>query len=134
MTSSDTAPVLTFNDGIPGFPELRRFMLLELVEDGAFQELRSPDDPDFAMIVCMPWLFFPDYAPELGDDAQEELSINEPEDAVVFCPVTLDESGDRIYVNLLGPFVVNAATRVGRQVVLSDSDYPVRAPIELGSA
>ena len=67
-------------------------------------------------------------------DAQEELAISEPEDAVVFCPVTFDEGGDLFYVNLLGPFVVNATTRNGRQIVLSDSDFPVRAPIEIGGA
>ena len=123
--------IVTFPDGLPGLPEYERFVLVEVVAEGVFQRLQSIDDPDVAMYVCVPWLFFPDYAPELSTTEQEDLSIERPEDALVFCPVTLDPDAHRVYVNLLGPFVVNAATRRGRQLVLAGSDYPTRAPIQL---
>ena len=45
---------LHFPDGLPGFPELTQFVLIELREDAAFQELQSIDDPDVSMIVCVP--------------------------------------------------------------------------------
>lgn len=137
-TTEDFSPAeagaLVFPDGLPGFPDLTQFVLVELREDGAFQELRSVDDPDISMIVCVPWLFFPDYAPELTDDDQDDLGIEAEEDAVVFVPVTFDEEQRTVNLNLLGPFVVNSKTRRGRQLVLADSDYPVRAPIKLASA
>ena len=44
---------------------------------------------------------------------------------------TLDADGQRIFVNLLGPFVVNADTGQGRQIVLSDQDLPIRAEVDL---
>ncbi len=125
---------LVFTDGIPGFAGLRRFALVDVVDDGAFQELRSIEDPEVSMIVCVPWLFFPDYSPEVPEDERIELDLRSPEDAVVFCPVTLDEARDAIYVNLFGPFVVNAKTRRGRQMVLTDSGYPLRARLELRNA
>ena len=127
---------LLFADGIPGFPTLRNFVLSDLADTGVFQELRSLDDPEFSMIVCVPWLFFPDYAPELTDEEQDELQIFDPEQAILFCPVTVDleVEGGRIYVNLLGPFVVNADTLRGRQLVLTDSGYPVRAELDLSAA
>jgi len=137
MTEPITAPEgaeLVFDDGIPGFPDLHRFVLVDVVEDGAFQELRSVDDPTVSMIVCVPWLFFPDYAPEVPEDDRTELDLRDPEDAVVFCPVTLDEQRDAIYVNLFGPFVVNSSTRRGRQLVLTDSGYPLRARLDLEPA
>ncbi len=123
--------VVTFPDGLPGLPGYEHFVLVEIVEDGVFQRLQSIDDSDVAMYVCVPWLFFPDYAPELAPAEQEDLGIERVEDALVFCPVTLDPDAGRVYVNLLGPFVVNAGTRRGRQLVLAGSDYPTRAPIEL---
>lgn len=122
---------LHFPDGLPGFPDLTQFVLVELREDGAFQELRSVDDPDVSMIVCVPWLFFPDYAPVLSDEEQEDLEIETQDDAVVFVPVTFDEQLRQVSLNLLGPFVVNPRTRRGRQLVLADSQYPVKAPITL---
>ena len=85
-----------------------------------------------AMIVCSPWIFFPDYAPELSDADEEALDIRRPEDAIVFCPVTV-EAPDHAFVNLLGPFIVNANTHKGRQIVLVDTEYEVRTalPIEV---
>lgn len=123
--------VLHFEDGIPGFPDSHRFALVDLEDGGAFQLLQSLDEPDVSMIVCVPWLFFPDYTPELSDVEQRELGLERPEDAIVFCPVTLDAEQEAIYVNLLGPFVVHAESHEGRQVVLADADHPVRAEVRL---
>lgn len=125
--------VLHVPDGIPGFPRSRRFVLADIAEDSAFQILQSLDEPEVSLVVSVPWLFFPDYAPVLDETDQRDLGISSPDDAIVFCAVAVDETGEQVYLNLLGPFVVNAATRQGRQVVLSDSSLPVRAPVALAS-
>lgn len=123
--------VLLFRDGIPGFPDATEFVLVDIVEEGAFQILQNVEDPDISLVVCVPWLFFPDYSPEISTIDQLGLGIESPEDAVLFVPVTLDSDNDRLYLNLVGPFVVNARTRDGRQVVLADSEYSLRASVEL---
>lgn len=122
---------LNFPDGIPGFGRLHRFELLSLDEGSVFQILQSVEDPDVSMVVVVPWLFFPDYDIDLPEDERRELAIEQPEDAVVFSPVTLDAEDRMIYVNLIGPFVINPATGEGRQVVLVDSGHPLRAPVSL---
>ena len=136
MTSPQPSPaavpadlgVLTFPRGIPGFPDCQRFVLSEFVDDGAFQLLQSIDDPEVSMVVSVPWLFFPDYAPELTPGDSRELGLTSPEDAVVFCPVSVAPESEELFLNLLGPFIVNSRTREGRQVVL-EADHPVRARI-----
>ena len=127
------SPALSFPDGIPGFPEATRWVLTDLVEDGAFQLLQNVDDPDLAMVVGVPWLFFPDYAPDLDDAEVRALGIADPEDVVLFCSVTVPEEGEAPTMNLLGPFVVNRHTQVGRQVVLGVDDAQVRTPLPLGA-
>jgi flagellar assembly factor FliW len=131
--SADSGKVLEFRDGIPGFPGSRRFVLTDLSEDGSFQLLQSLDEHEVAMVVSVPWPFFPDYAPELGDEETRELELAAPNEAIVFCPVTLDQEATTVYFNLLGPFIVNARTRKGRQVVLADATWPLRAPLPLGT-
>jgi flagellar assembly factor FliW len=84
-----------------------------------------------ALIVTVPWLVFPEYSPEISELERKQLRLESPDDAIVFCPVTLTGDPDTVYVNLLGPFVVNGETLEGRQVVLADSEYPVRAPVTL---
>jgi flagellar assembly factor FliW len=132
---TETAPdnTIVFAEGIPGFPDHQEFQLVDFADgESAFQLLQSTTDPDLSMIVCSPWMFFPDYAPEITDVDRDGLDLVNPDDAVVFCPVTID-SEDSLSVNLLGPFVVNAGNRKGRQVVLVDSEYSVRTPLEIVS-
>lgn len=122
---------LHFPDGLPGLPDLEHFVIVELREDGAFQQLQSLDNIDVSMIVCVPWLFFPDYAPVLSDLEQAELGLENSEDAILFVPVSIDSESRQIFLNLLGPFVVNARTRKGRQIVLTGTKYTTRTPIQL---
>jgi flagellar assembly factor FliW len=122
---------LHFPDGLPGLPDLENFVIVELREDGAFQQLQSLDNIDVSMIVCVPWLFFPDYAPVLSDLEQAELDLSTPDEAVLFVPVSIDPDTRQIFLNLLGPFVVNSRTRKGRQLVLTGTSYTTRTPIEL---
>ena len=124
--------VILFDEGIPGLPDCRRFVILDLAPDSAFQVLQSVDSPEVSMIVTVPWLFFPDYAPELSDLEQASLGIDGPEDVALFCSVVLmPDEKDTVFVNLMGPFVVNPSTRRGSQFVLASSGYPLRAPVKL---
>jgi flagellar assembly factor FliW len=133
MSASVDEYVLTFPDGIPGFPAAHRWMLSDLVEDRVFQVLASLDEPGLEMVVGVPWLFFPDYAPDLTETDRADLGIETVEDAVVFCSVTVPEGGGAPTMNLLGPFIVNRHTRVGRQVVLEADAEQVRTPLPLGA-
>lgn len=131
-TSVADGAALSFPDGIPGFPDAHGFVLQDLVEDGAFQLLASTDVDGLELVVAHPWPFFPEYTPEIGLEDQRELGIDQPEDAVVFCAVTLPEDDGPPTMNLLGPFVVNRHTGIGRQLVLDDAEAtPVRAPLVL---
>ncbi len=125
---------LHFPDGLPGLPDLEHFVIVELREDGAFQQLQSLDTVDVSMIVCVPWLFFPDYAPVLSDIEQAELGLETADDAVLFVPVSFDPDSRQMFLNLLGPFVVNSKTRKGRQLVLTGTSYTTRTPIQLPEA
>lgn len=130
----DLQKVLEFRDGIPGFPASHRFMLSDLSEDGSFQLLTSLDEEVVSMVVSVPWQFFPEYKPEIDSVQERELGLSASEEAIVFCPVTLDGDAETIYFNLLGPFIVNSRTRQGRQVVLADNAIPFRAPLALSGA
>ncbi len=67
----------------------------------------------------------------LSDIEQAELGLESADDAVLFVPVSFDAESRQVFLNLLGPFVVNTKTKVGRQLVLTGTDYSTRTPIEL---
>ena len=125
----DEERVLTFPEGLAGFPAAKQFTLVEVEGNEAFLWLQSIDDPALAFLTTVPWPFFPDYEPELPDLDQELLALEDAGDALVLCLLTVRRDAREVTANLLGPLVVNQRTRTGRQVVLAESGLPVRAPL-----
>jgi flagellar assembly factor FliW len=124
----DGLQTLNFVGPIAGFPEHRTFALVELDPAGVLCALRSLDDPGLRFLVVPPTPFFPDYAPDLGDEWVEQLQLTSADDALVLLIVTPAESAADATANLLAPVVVNVRTRHAAQVVL-DTDLPLRAPL-----
>ncbi|MFW5933938.1 MAG: flagellar assembly protein FliW, partial [Actinomycetota bacterium] len=121
-TMQEPEGVLRFDDGIPGFAQAHRFVLSDLSDDGTFQLMTCIEDPDLSLVVASPWLFFPDYAPELPEEDRSVLAIDDPTQAVLFSTVNLDDD-ERLVINLRAPFVANARTLAARQVILEE-DHP----------
>ncbi|MPY94816.1 MAG: flagellar assembly protein FliW [Acidimicrobiia bacterium] len=125
----DENTVLEFADGLLGFGSARRFALVDTHDTGTYYWLQSLDDSGLAFLTVRPWAFFPDYEPELPEADRVALGLEDAADALVLCLLTVDRATSSITANLLGPLVVNAAAKVGRQVVLTDSGLSTRAPL-----
>jgi flagellar assembly factor FliW len=128
-TESDI-PVVHFDTGLPAFPDAKRFALAPW--GGAvspFRRLQCLDDPDLAFVVTEPFLFFPDYAPVLPDDAVDRLALEHADDALILVFVTVGETATDATANLLGPIVVHQRTLHAEQVVLAEYDHSARAPL-----
>ncbi|MFL6156641.1 MAG: flagellar assembly protein FliW [Marmoricola sp.] len=122
-------PVIDLVHPMPGFPDRHRFALVALDEDGVLCQLRSLDDPDLRFLVMPPVAFFPDYAPEVGDDVVEDLQIASADDVIVLLVLNAGESLGTTTANLMAPVLVNTATRRASQVILDDPSLPIAAPL-----
>jgi flagellar assembly factor FliW len=126
----DDDKILTFPDGLLGFPADTRFVMVEIPDGDAYRWLQSADDPTLSFLAVIPWHFFPDYEPEIDPLTQQELGLKDVTDAIVLCIVTIREgTPSPVTANLLGPLLVNTTSRVGRQIVLAESGYPARAAL-----
>lgn len=134
--------LVTFADGLPGFPGRRRMALLGSGGLGSgggdaaggsphhdLYWLQDADDPDLAFLTIVPWAAFPDYDIEI-DPA--EVGGPEPDDVCVLNIVTVRREGGGVQMtaNLLAPIVIDTAARTGRQLILADADLPLHAPLE----
>jgi flagellar assembly factor FliW len=122
----DDERVLAFSDGLIGFPESRRFVLLEHSEDNPFHWLQCVDDPNLALVVMDPLLLKPDFRKEIPKRSLQEIGLKKPQDAAVLTTVTICEDQRRITTNLLGPLVIHPETRKGKQVIMDGSDYSTK--------
>lgn len=116
--------VITFVRGLLGFPQHRRYCLLEPGEDACFFWLQSVDDPDLAFVVTDPALFVPEYAVPIRAEQIAELKLPRVEDAQVF--VIVNKIEQTLTGNLQGPLVINTLTREGEQMVLAEKRWTTR--------
>ena len=128
LQTNQDLPELHFSGGLPGFPDVRRFLLVRLGDEASpFSVLRSLDDgTDLEFVVTHPGLFFPDYEPEIDDDTANRLELKSAEDALLLVIVTVADPVADSTANLLGPIVVNRHTRAAAQAVLGNSGYATR--------
>ena len=122
-------PAIELVHPLPGFPGARRFALVQLDDDGVLCQLRSLDDPALRFLVMPPVPFFPDYAPEVGDDVVADLQISSADEVIVLLVLNAGESLSTTTANLMAPVVVNTATMRASQVILDDPTLPLAAPL-----
>lgn len=118
--------------GLLGFPDGKRYIVIEIEDDDVYFWLQSVEIPDLAFLAIRPWEFFPDYELDVPEGAQEEIELTDPVESEVFVLLTTHHEGDDlvdITANLLGPIVVNTSNRKGRQLVLSSDEYSTREPL-----
>jgi flagellar assembly factor FliW len=117
--------VIEFPTGLIGLGG-SRYALLAPEENAAFVWLHSVEEPDLALPVTNPWLFYGDYVVEISDDEARRTGLD-PEGAAVWVTVrTGDQLGD-FTANLRAPILVRDGR--GHQVINDAPAAPVRAPL-----
>ena len=105
--------IVTFPQGIVGFPNLTRFTLIFDEEKGVnagIRWLQSVDEPAFAMPVMDPLVVKEDYNPVVEDAIFEPIGGFESESSLVLVTVTVPKEIEKMTVNLKGPIIINAET------------------------
>jgi flagellar assembly factor FliW len=114
--------IVQFAQGLVGFPQHRRYVVLDHRPGSPFKWMLSIDDPEIAFAVADPGDLVAGYEPPLGLAAR--LLDAEPEALALFVIVTIPSDPTRMTVNLMAPVVVDLRTRQARQIVLDDRRCP----------
>lgn len=119
--------IITFNKGIPGFNELKKFIIVSLDGYEPFKLLHSLEDKDVGLIVTSPYEFFKDYEIKLNQDTIKNLEIRDEKEVKLLTTVTLNSDIKKITTNLRGPIVINIYNNLGEQIVIDDSKYELKS-------
>ncbi len=107
--------IITFPDGIPGFHDLKRYILMDY-KDTPFKWLQSVDEPSLAFIVTTPETFSVDYSQKIDQASRERLKLKRKEDLAIFLIVRVEDG--KVIPNFNGPIFINADNMTGLQAVL----------------
>lgn len=122
--------VITFEKGLIGLPDLKRFALINDAEksDSRIQWLQSLDEPEMAMPIINPFEVIDEYNPIVNDELLETLGEYKEENLMLFLTIRVPEDITQMTINQKGPILINPDTGKGCQIIV-ESDFPVRFPV-----
>ena len=117
--------------GLFGFPESKRYTLLDHKKGSPFVWLQSVDNGSLAFVLMDPLLVKPDYEIQISPQDMNELQLADAPDGIQTLVIVNIMPGEKVELtaNLLGPIVINVKKKLGKQIILSDSPYSLRHPI-----
>lgn len=129
---------VTMPEGILGYDAQREFALVAPADYAPFLWLLSFDDPSIAFPVLPARQALADYQPTLGTSDARSIGAVESDAIEYYVLAAHDPADGRLTVNLRAPIALNPATRLARQVVLSDGrwtvDHQIAGPAARGEA
>jgi flagellar assembly factor FliW len=117
--------MIRFPQGLPGFEQLRDFLLVTREECDPFVFLTSLERPE----VALPLIPLALAAAGLTTLADSLAPLRQQAEGttVHYAVVSIGMGASDVIVNLRAPVVVNLDNRLGRQVILPDERLPVNA-------
>jgi len=118
--------ILTLPAGLIGFPQARKFILVE--HKPPFSWLHSVNDPNLAFVVIDGAEFAQHYnwKPPLTD---KECDFKEEDEFAILIIVTVRPDPSMTTANVKAPLFVNIRNRKGVQIIFDDPRYSTRHPL-----
>lgn len=118
--------VITFNDGLLGFENLKKYFVVDPGDSTLILWLQSIDDEKIAFPIIEPKIFKPDYTAKLLPTDLNGLELDSLQNAKLYSILTIPSNVMEMNANLKAPIVINSAKKVGKQIVLADSKLTVK--------
>lgn len=119
--------IITLSQGLLGFPEYHRYIIIEHKKDSPFLWFQCLDNPSLAFVIIDPRLFVADYQVSRLNGCLPELEAESLDDLQIFVIVTIPRGRPlEMTANLLGPLVINIRNRRAKQLVLDTNRYSHR--------
>ncbi|WP_017379006.1 flagellar assembly protein FliW [Paenisporosarcina sp. TG-14] len=123
--------VITFNKGIPGFEESKKYVLIPADEKGEtpFFFLQSIEKEEVNFFLVDPFSYFKEYDIKLAEQMVDRLQLEDSTDAIVLTTVTVKDEIKNATTNLKAPIIINNNSQLGMQIVLDNKDYLIKQPL-----
>lgn len=119
--------IISFPSGLPGFNEIKQFVLLPFGE--VFYILQSVDEKNVAFVVTSPFSFFSTFMVDLPDTLVKQLSIESDKDVSVQVIVSVKNPFSQSTANLKAPLIINTVRKLGKQYIPEASSYSLSEPL-----
>ena len=121
--------IIDFPAGLPGFEELRRFIIVEADNTKPIYWLQSIENKHIALPVIVSFAIISDYNIDIRENELEDLDLESKNDLLILNVVVIPEDVRKMTVNLAAPVVINAKRGIGKQIIIDAAELPLRFPV-----
>ena len=121
--------VITFADGLPGFENNKKFVIVKNENYAPFEWLLCVDGTKLRFAMLNPMVVYPEYSPNISRSQVDGLNLQNAEDILMYAFVTVSTNPSESTLNLMAPIIINTKEKTGRQIILENSQYSTREPV-----
>ena len=131
VIEADEAAALAFPEGLPGFPDCTRFIVMDHDRETPLRWLQCIDRPEVAFLIVEPEQVMASYSVDVPPLVLEQIGWDDTKDSAsdVLVFVILNVDGSELSANLRAPVVVHTGNRRAIQMIAEDMSLPLRHPI-----
>lgn len=124
----ETSPKNTihFEEGLLGFEDVKEYLLYHEDDNNMIWSLQAANADFPSFIVVDPFTIFNDYQPVLSKADSEYFGKAEDSDLCFLVVAVIKPELTESVCNLKAPIVIDVNTRKARQIIMDDSNYPIR--------
>ena len=121
--------IIYFEKGIPGFDNLKKYIIKEVGNESPFNILQSIEDKELGFIIISPFFINDKYEIKLNNEVIKNLNLEDSEDVMLYSIVTLNSKAEVITANLKAPLVINIKNRKGEQYISDKEVYNIKEKV-----
>lgn len=121
--------VITFDEGLVGFPACKRFVVMENEALSPFRILQCVDQRNVGFLVIDPRNIVKNYNRSIPEHAWKTVGVSEVSDRLALAISIIGSVPEESSANLQAPLLINYKEMKGRQLILTGTRYSVTQPL-----
>jgi flagellar assembly factor FliW len=117
--------VITFDEGLVGFPACKRFVVMENEALSPFRIFQCVDQRSVGFLVIDPRNIVKNYNRSIPEYAWKTVGVSEASDRLALAISIIGSVPEESSANLQAPLLINYKEMKGRQLILTGTRYSV---------
>jgi flagellar assembly factor FliW len=123
----DDEAIIYFPEGLPGFESLRKFVIINKHDlELPVSWLQSVEDENIDFVLIDPFYVDKDYDIDVDDKEVEVIEAKGTDEILIYSIVVVPRDLRKMTANLRAPVLVNMKKKLGKQVVLKNTNYDLK--------
>lgn len=124
----DSNSIIDFPNGLVGFENCHRFVLIKNADFDPFCWLLSLDNEEVCLPILNPYIVKPDFKSVLPGFLTNGMFIEDGSENI-FCVVNINDMKGKFTINLKSPILVDVNKKEGKQFILDSEELLIDQPM-----